>query len=418
MAFKILGINHKTAPVALREKVAFSEDRLISALRALRQENGVAEVVILSTCNRTEVYWSGSASGEELSQWLERHHGNDLDLAPSLYNHQESGAVEHAFSVASGLDSMVLGEAQILGQLKDAYRVAQETGSTGPVLNKLFQAAFSAAKRVRSETRIGANAVSLASATVSLARRVYSDLSAHSALLIGAGEMNALTARHFMSAGVKRMVIANRTLERAQALAAEINAYAVGLTDLDKELAQADIVISCTASPTPLVTKRAVEAAIRARRRRPIFMVDMAVPRDIETEVADLEDVYLFSIDDLQQLVNENMQQREAAAGGARQVIAEEVNRFLADSRAQDAGPAIRALRQQAEGIRQQTVEQARRMVAAGKSSDEVIEYLANTLTNRLLHAPTQALRQASELADMALAEAVTKLLTEERDRH
>jgi glutamyl-tRNA reductase len=418
MAFKILGINHKTAPVALREKVAFSEDRLISALRALRQEDGVAEVVILSTCNRTEVYWSGSASGEELSQWLERHHGNDLDLAPSLYNHQESGAVEHAFSVASGLDSMVLGEAQILGQLKDAYRVAQETGSTGPVLNKLFQAAFSAAKRVRSETRIGANAVSLASATVSLARRVYSDLSAHSALLIGAGEMNALTARHFMSAGVKRMVIANRTLERAQALAAEINAYAVALTDLDKELAQADIVISCTASPIPLVTKRAVEAAIRARRRRPIFMVDMAVPRDIEPDVADLEDVYLFSIDDLQQLVNENMQQREAAAGGARQLIAEEVSRFLADSRAQDAGPAIRALRQQAEGIRQQTVEQARRMVAAGKSTDEVIEYLANTLTNRLLHAPTQALRQAAELADIALAEAVTKLLTEERDRH
>jgi glutamyl-tRNA reductase len=418
MAFNILGINHKTAPVALREKVAFSEDRLIAALRTLRQENGVTEVVILSTCNRTEVYWSGSASGAELSQWLERHHGNDLDLASSLYNHQESRAVEHAFSVASGLDSMVLGEAQILGQLKDAYRIAQETGSTGPVLNKLFQAAFSAAKRVRSETRIGANAVSLASATVSLARRVYSDLSEHSALLIGAGEMNALTARHFMSAGVKRMVIANRTVERAQALAAEINATAVGLADLDRELAQADIVISCTASPSPLVTKRAVETAIRARRRRPIFMVDMAVPRDIEAEVADLEDVYLFSIDDLQQLVNENLQQREAAAGGAREVIAEEVNRFLADTRAQDAGPAIRALRQQAEAIRQQTLEQARRMAASGKSTEEVMEYLANTLTNRLLHAPTQALRQAAELADMALAEAVTKLLTEERDRH
>jgi glutamyl-tRNA reductase len=418
MAFNILGINHKTAPVALREKVAFSEDRLIAALRTLRQEHGVTEVVILSTCNRTEVYWSGSASGAELSQWLERHHGNDLDLASSLYNHQESRAVEHAFSVASGLDSMVLGEAQILGQLKDAYRVAQETGSTGPVLNKLFQAAFSAAKRVRSETRIGANAVSLASATVSLARRVYSDLSEHSALLIGAGEMNALTARHFMSAGVKRMVIANRTLARAQVLAADINATAVELSDLDRELAQADIVISCTASPSPLVTKRAVETAIRTRRRRPIFMVDMAVPRDIEAEVADLEDVYLFSIDDLQQLVNENLQQREAAAGGAREVIAEEVTRFLADTRAQDAGPAIRALRQQAEAIRQQTLEQARRMAAAGKSTEEVLEYLANTLTNRLLHAPTQALRQAAELADMALAEAVTKLLTEERDRH
>jgi glutamyl-tRNA reductase len=418
MAVNILGINHKTAPVALREKVAFSEDRLVAALRTLRQENGVAEVVILSTCNRTELYWSGSASGTELSQWLERHHGNSLDLTSSLYIHQESRAVEHAFSVASGLDSMVLGEAQILGQLKDAYRIAQETGSTGPALNKLFQAAFSAAKRVRSETRIGANAVSLASATVSLARRVYADLSAHSALLIGAGEMNALTARYFKSAGVKRMVIANRTLARAQTLAAELNAHAVALDALDKELSDADIVISCTASPSPIISKAAVEAAIRARRRRPIFMVDMAVPRDVEPSVADLEDVYLFSIDDLQQLVDENLQQRELAAGGARLVINEEVARFLADARAHDAGPAIRVLRQQAEAIRKQSVEQARRMLASGKSSEEVIEYLANTLTNRLLHAPTQALRQASELADLALAETVTRLLTEERDRH
>jgi glutamyl-tRNA reductase len=417
MAFNILGINHKTAPVALREKVAFGEDRLAAALRALREEMGVSEALILSTCNRTEVYWSGPASGAELSQWLERHHGDNLDLAASLYIHQESRAVEHAFSVASGLDSMVLGEVQILGQLKDAYRIAQESGSTGPILNKLFQAAFSAAKRVRTETRIGANAVSLASATVSLARRVYEDLSAHNVLMIGAGDMNALTARHFVSAGIKRMVIANRTLETAQALADELKAHAVSLGDLDKELTESDIVISCTASPLPLISKRAVEAAIRARRRRPIFMVDMAVPRDIEPEVAELEDVYLFSIDDLQQLVDENIQQRELAAGGARLLINEEVARFLADSRAQDAGPAIRALRQQAEGIRQQTVEQARRMLAAGKSTDEVLEYLANTLTNRLLHAPTQALRQAAELADLALAETVTRLLTEERER-
>jgi glutamyl-tRNA reductase len=418
MAVNILGINHKTAPVALREKVAFAEDRLVAALTTLREQMGVAEALILSTCNRTEVYWSGTASGSDLSQWLERHHGNDLDLAASLYIHQESRAIEHAFSVASGLDSMVLGEVQILGQLKDAYRIAQESGSTGPILNKLFQAAFSAAKRVRTETRIGANAVSLASATVSLARRVYEDLSAHNALLVGAGDMNALTARHFMSAGIKRMVIANRTLSRAQTLAAELNAHAVPLSDLDQELAAADIVISCTASLEPLISKRAVEAAIRARRRRPIFMVDMAVPRDIDPQVAELEDVYLFSIDDLQQLVDENIQQREVAAGSARLLITEEVARFRAESRAQDAGPAIRALRQQADGIRQQTVEQARRMLQAGKSTDEVIDYLANTLTNRLLHAPTQALRQAAELADLALAETVTRLLTEERDRH
>src|SRR5271167_4912718 len=204
MAFNVLGLNHKTAPVALREKVAFNEDRLVAALRTLRQEGGIAEVVILSTCNRTEVYWSGSASGAALSQWLEQHHGNDLNLAASLYVHQEQRAVEHAFSVASGLDSMVLGEAQILGQLKDAYRAAQEAGSTGPTLNKLFQAAFSAAKRLRYDTRIGENAVSIASAIVSLARRVYSDLSVHTALMVGAGEMNALAARHLKSAGVRR----------------------------------------------------------------------------------------------------------------------------------------------------------------------------------------------------------------------
>jgi glutamyl-tRNA reductase len=417
MAVNILGLNHKTAPVALREKLAFNEDRLVAALRALRQERGVAEVVILSTCNRTELYWAGSASGAELSQWLERHHDSSLELAANLYVHQEQRAVEHAFYVASGLDSMVLGEAQILGQLKQAYRIAQQTGSTGPHLNKLFQAAFSTAKRVRSETRIGANAVSLASATVSLARRVYSDLSAQNALMIGAGEMIALTARHFAAAGVKRTVIANRTLARAQTLAADIKGYAVDLSQLDKELAEADIVISCTASPLPMVTKIAAAAAVRARRRRPIFMVDLAVPRDIEPTVAELEDIYLFSIDDLHQLIDENRQQREVAAGDAKVLISEEVARFLAEARTQEAGPAIRALRQQADAIRVQTLEQARRMLAAGKPTDEVMDYLANTLTNRLLHAPTQALRNASEAAEAVVAEALNRIIGDERDR-
>jgi len=417
MAFTILGLNHKTAPVALREKLAFSEDRLVAALRALRQERGVAEAVILSTCNRTEVYWAGSASGAELSQWLGRHHDSGLDLAASLYVHQEKHAVEHAFNVASGLDSMVLGEAQILGQLKNAYRLAQETGSTGPHLNKLFQAAFSAAKRVRSETQIGANAVSLASATVSLARRMYSDFSTRTALMIGAGEMIALTARHFAAAGVKRMVIANRTLVNGQTLAAEVSGYAVDLSHLDKELAEADIVVSCTASPLPMITKAAAAAAVRTRRHRPIFMVDLAVPRDIDPAVAELEDVYLFSIDDLQQLVDENRQHREVAAGDAKVVISEEVARFLQEARAKEAGPAIRALRQQADAIRQQTLEQAQRMVSAGKSTDEALEYLANTLTNRLLHTPTQALRQAAESAESVVAEALTRIIVEERDR-
>ena len=417
MAFNVLGLNHKTAPVALREKVAFDEDRLVAALRALREEGGVTEALILSTCNRTEVYWAGSASGAELSQWLERHHGNNPDLAASLYLHQDRLAVQHAFSVASGLDSMVLGETQILGQLKDAYRIAHEIGSTGPWLNRLFQAAFSAAKRVRSETHIGANSVSLASATVNLARRMYSELNAHTALMIGAGEMIALTARHFAAAGVKRMVIANRTLSRAQTLAQELQAYAVDLGALEKELAEADIVISCTASATPLITRRAAQSAVHARRHRPIFMVDLAVPRDIEPSVAELEDIYLFSIDDLQQLVDENRQQREHAAGDARLLLEEEVARFVAEWRTHDAGPAIRTLRRQADEIRQRTVEQARRMLAAGKSSDEVVDYLARTLTNRLLHSPTHALRQAAESADAGLAETLARLLTEEPGR-
>ncbi len=279
------------------------------------------------------------------------------------------------------------------------------------------QAAFSAAKRVRTETRIGANAVSLASATVSVARRVYSDLSERNALLVGAGEMIALTARHLAAQGVKRMVIANRSLGRAQTLAAELNAYAVGLNDLASELAAADVVICCTASPVPIITKAMAAAAVRTRRHRPIFMVDLAVPRDIEPQVGDLEDVYLYSIDDLQEVVDENRQQREMAADGARLVIDEEVARFLLESRAHDAGPAIRSLRAQADSVRQQTVEQARRMLATGRSPDEVIEYLANTLTNRLLHAPTQALRHAAELADSSLAQTITRLLVEERER-
>ncbi|MFI4891365.1 MAG: glutamyl-tRNA reductase [Steroidobacterales bacterium] len=418
MAFSVLGINHKTASVALREKVAFGEERLRTALGTLREETGVAEVVILSTCNRTELYWAGPASGSELTDWLQRHHGADLDLANSLYVHQEREAVEHAFSVAAGLDSMVLGEPQILGQLKDAYRIAQEAGSTGPELNRLFQAAFAAAKRIRTETQVGANAVSLASATVSLARRVYSDLSEHSALLVGAGEMIALTARHMASQGIKRMVIANRSLPRAQTLAAEFKAYAVGLPDLGSELEQADIIVTCTASPVPLITKSMASAALHARRRRrPMFMVDLAVPRDIDPEVAELQDVYLFSIDDLQKVIDENLQQRAMAAGGAKLLIDEEVARFLAEARAHDAGPAIRALREQANEIRSNTVKQAKRMLAAGRSSDEVIEYLANTLTNRLLHGPTQALRHASESADTVLAEAIARLLLEDRDR-
>ena len=414
MPFRILGINHRTAPVAIREQVAFDPQQLAGVLRALTQEAGIAEAVILSTCNRTEVYWSGTATGADLSNWLAQLRPSEHDLSTSIYVHEESAAVEHVFRVAAGLDSMMLGEAQILGQLKDAYRAAQEAGSTGPALHKLFQATFSTAKRVRTDTRIGANAVSIASASVSLARRVFSDLGARTALLIGAGEMITLTARHVAGQGVNKIIIANRTLQRAQELAAEVRGVAVDLSELPTHLAQADIVISCTASPVPLITKAMAKTAIKARRRKPMFMVDLAVPRDIEPEVADFEDIYLFSIDDLQQVVAENKQHRATEADAAHVMIAQEVARFLSEARAKDAGPAIRALRAQSDIVRTQTVEQARKLLASGRSPEEVIDFLANTLTNRLLHPPTQALREAAELGDAQLAQTLMRLLVKD----
>jgi glutamyl-tRNA reductase len=417
MSLKVLGINHKTAPVAVREQVAFDHSKLAAALSRLTQETGAAEALILSTCNRTEVYWQGTPSADSMSRWLAQHHAMGSELLSCLYDLEEQHAVEHLFMVASGLDSMVVGEAQILGQLKEAYRTAQEAGVTGPALNKLFQSAFATAKRVRTETRIGANAVSIASAAVSLAKRVFADLSAHSALLIGAGEMIALTARHLASQGVKRMVIANRSLGRAQELALEFNAYAVALTDLETRLVDADIVISCTASPVPLITVEAAKAAVRTRRHKPIFMVDLAVPRDIEPEVSALEDVYHFSIDDLQHVIEQNMEKRHAEAADARLLVAEEVAQFLAESRAHDAGPAIRTLRTQAEAARAQTLEHARKILASGRGVDEALEYLANTLTNRLMHSPTQALREAAVLGDVELAKTLTRLLTDTKQR-
>jgi glutamyl-tRNA reductase len=417
MPIKILGINHKTAPVALRELVAFENAKLADALGAIRRESGVSEAVILSTCNRTELYWEGAASTADVSRWLAAHHMTQADLTPALYTHEDHQAVEHTFLVASGLDSMMVGEAQILGQLKDAYRSAQEAGATGPALNKLFQAAFATAKRIRTETQIGASAVSMASAVVSLARRVFDDLSAQSALLIGAGEMIALTARHLSSQGVKRMVIANRSLARAQDLALEFSAFAVALADVERHLEEADIVVSSTASPTPIITKKAAAAAVRARRHKPIFMVDLAVPRDIEPEVASLADVYLFSIDDLQQVVDRNIERRHAEAADAKLLIEEEVAQFLAEVRAHDAGPAIRVLRAQAETARTQTLEQALRMIGNGRSAEDALEFLANTLTNRLLHSPTQALREAAASGDDEIAKTLTRLLTEDKRR-
>jgi glutamyl-tRNA reductase len=415
MTLVVVGINHRTAPVEVREKVVFDAARLPQALRDLAS-GGARENVIVSTCNRTELYCVLEEPAE-LGSWLERYHGTGASLTDSLYRLEDAAAVAHAFAVASGLDSMVLGEPQILGQLKDAYRAAQEVGTAGPLLNRLFQATFSVAKRVRTETRIGANAVSVAYAAVSLARQIFAGFAQHTALLVGAGETIALAARHLHAQGLKRMIIANRSLEHAELLAAEFNASAISLDALPYHLQEADIVVSSTASPHAVITARDVEAALAARRRRPMFMVDIAVPRDIEPAVGDFEDVYLYTIDDLQSFVSSNLKAREGEARQARLLIEEAVGQFMQALRGHRAVPTIRELRSSAEALRAQTLEQARRMLESGRPADETLAFLADTLTNRLVHPPTHRLRQAGESGDDALVEAARQLFALDRPR-
>jgi glutamyl-tRNA reductase len=407
MSLHVVGINHRTAPVDVRERVVFEPARLADALRELLGLPQVNEAVIVSTCNRTELYCVTGPGEVDLGGWLERYHGLHTGIADSLYRFDERTAVKHAFAVAAGLDSMVLGEPQILGQLKEAYRAAQEAGSTGPVLNRLFQAAFSVAKRVRTETEIGVAAVSVASAAVSMTRTVFAGLESRTALLIGAGETAALAARHLRADGLRRMIIANRSIDAARELAGEFKAFAIGLEDIGAHLPEADIVLASTASPSPIVTRRMVEDALAARRHRPILILDIAVPRDIDPAVAKLEDVYLFTIDDLQSVVAGNLEGRREAALAANLLIAEEVVRFEASQRTRDAGPAIRQLRDAAERARRQTLEQAERMLANGQPPGEVLEFLATTLTTRLMHAPSMRLREAAESGDAGTVDAI-----------
>ncbi len=416
MPLVVVGVNHRTAPVEVRERVVFDPARMPEALRELTSLPDVRESIIVSTCNRTELYCVTERGEPELGEWLQRYHQLGSSIHHCLYRHDDMRAVTHAFSVASGLDSMVLGEPQILGQLKDAYRTAQETGTTGPMLNRLFQAAFSVAKRVRTETQIGANAVSVASAAVSMAKTVFSSFDTRTALMVGAGETIALAARHLHADGLRRMIVANRSVDRARELAAEFQGFAISLDEIPSHLREADIVVASTASPNPIITRAMTASALRARKRRPIFMVDIAVPRDIEPEVAELEDVYLFTIDDLQSVVKENMEGRRQAAREADQMIAAEADRFEMKLRTRDAAPTIRRLRHQAELAREHTLDQARHMLAAGRSADEVLDFLSATLTNRLIHAPSQRLREAAESGDDAIIEAITDIYHLDRD--
>jgi glutamyl-tRNA reductase len=388
-----LGLNHHTAPLAVRERVVFHVERLRDALVELKGAFS-PEAAILSTCNRTELYVAGEER-PELASWLARyHHLDPAELQPYLYALPREQAVRHAFRVAAGLDSMVLGEPQILGQMKDAARAAESAGTLGTVLHKLFQHSFAVAKEVRTNTRVGAASVSMAAAAVKLAARIFPSLKDQNVLLIGAGEMIDLCATHFAAQAPARMAVANRTLERAERLASRFNGRALELRSLPEQLHEYDIVVSCTASSLPILGKGLVERAVRARRRRPIFMVDLAVPRDIEQEVAELDDVFLYTVDDLGSIVAENLDSRRSAVEQAEAIIDGQVGQFMHWMQVRETVPLIRQLRDQAEELRRQELDRALKALAHGENPAAVLEALSQGLTNKLLHAPTQALKK------------------------
>ena len=407
-----LGINHHTAPVAIRERAAFAPERLIEALHDLTGRGIAGEVTILSTCNRTELYCGGGhADDEPLIEWLcDYHRLAHGDLRPYLYTHPDQAAVKHAFRVAAGLDSMVLGEPQILGQMKDAFAAAHKAGATGKILNRLFQQTFAVAKQVRTDTAIGASPVSVASAAVLLAKRIFTHLAEQTVLLIGAGDTIELCVRHFKEHGVGHMIVANRTVERANLIAESMGAEAISLAEMPARLADADIVISSTASQLPILGKGAVESALKARRHRPMFLVDIAVPRDIEAEVAGLDDVYLYTIDDLKNVVQENMQSRTEAAHAAEKIIDTKVVDFMQWVGALDAVPTIRALRESTAAVRDAEVKRAKQRLARGEDPAKVLEQLARALTNKFTHAPTDALKSADATGNDALIDAARRL--------
>ncbi|MEO7762409.1 MAG: glutamyl-tRNA reductase [Casimicrobiaceae bacterium] len=395
MSLYAIGLNHQTAPLALREQVVFGLDVLSDALRDLFGRRLAREAAILSTCNRTEIYCHAQEP-EAVAKWLADWHRLAVnDMAPHLYIHPDERAVAHAFRVASGLDSMVLGEPQILGQFKHAVRTAEAAGTVGLVLNKLFQRSFSVAKEVRTQTDIGAASVSMAAASVQLARQIFPTLTETHLLLIGAGEMIELAATHFAAAKPLSITVANRTLSRGEALAARFGARAITLAELPEQLAKFDVIVTSTASSLPILGKGLLERAVKTRRHRPVFIVDLAVPRDVEPEARELDDVFLYSVDDLGTLISGNLKLRQSAVRDAEEIILQQSHSFVHWLESRTVVPTLRALREHGETIRAAELERARRLLANGATPAEVLDQMSRALANKFLHAPSHALNQA-----------------------
>jgi len=411
MPIHLLGINHRTAPVAVREAVVFEPATLARALPDVLRIPGVSEAVIVSTCNRTEIYaeLDGEAAAR-LADWIAGFHRLGDEVRRCFYSLENGRAARHLFAVACGLDSVVLGEPQILGQLKEAYRAGEQHASVGPSLSRVFQQAFGVAKQVRSETGIGASPVSVAYAAVILARKLFGGLGRHTALLVGAGDTIELAARHLQRQGIRNMIIANRSLARAADLAVRFNGVAISLEELPERLHEADLVITATRATTPVLERYLVQAALRARRRKPMCIIDVGVPRDVAADVHSLEDVYLYTVDDLEVVIEEGWQSRRQAATQAEQIIDFAVEQYERVLRTLDAVPTIRALRSDTERLRDETLAHARRLLQAGRDPNEVMEFLAHTMTQKFLHGPSTRLRTAAEDTDTELLAAAAEL--------
>ena len=396
MQLTAVGLNHQTAPLSIREKLAFAAASLPEAVRNLARSKAAKEAVILSTCNRTELYCVGET--EQIIEWLAQYHNLPAEeIRPYLYTLDNNETIRHAFRVACGLDSMVLGEPQILGQIKDAVRVAQEQESINTNLNALFQKTFAVAKEVRTDTAVGENSVSMASASVKLAEQIFPDIGDLNVLFIGAGEMIELVATYFAAKSPKLITVANRTLPRAQELCDKLglNAEPCLLTELPDILHEYDVVVSSTASQLPLVGKGMVERALRLRLNMPMFLLDLAVPRDIEAEVGELGDAYLYTVDDMMDIVQNGKEARQKAAAEAEAMVEKKVGEFVRQQQSRQSVPLIRALRDEGERARRQVLENAMKQLAKGASAEEVLERLSIQLTNKLLHSPTQTLNKA-----------------------
>ncbi|TKB54787.1 glutamyl-tRNA reductase [Ferrimonas aestuarii] len=411
MTLVAIGINHKTASVSLREKLAFGPDILADALKSVSKITATGEAVILSTCNRTELYVN-QAESEALIRWLVEYHSLPEDeVRASLYLHENQSAVKHLLRVSAGLDSLVLGEPQILGQIKQAFSSAQQHGTVSHTVDRMFQHTFKVAKKIRTETNIGASAVSVAFAAVNLAKHIFDDVQGANVLLVGAGETIELVARHLKEAGVTKMTVANRTVSRAEGMAEEFGARVVTLQQIPECLPEADIVISSTASPLPIIGKGMVENALKSRRQQPMLLVDIAVPRDIESEVGELENAYLYTVDDLQGIVQKNMKNRLEAAEEAEQIASEEASEFMDWLRSLDSIDTLKHYRDQSSAIKDDMLEKALTKLQSGGNAEQVVRELANKLTNRLIHSPTQALGQAARSGDLNSLDLLRKAL-------